>query len=70
MRPGNHIVCTIFTGVLHVWHWPLDRGPVCPDQHCISNSAFPEATGWPQNMQDSTMTSEDAGMLRHAKLVL
>ena len=50
--------------------WPLDRGPVCPDQHCISNSAFPEATGWPQNMQDSTGTSGDAGMLRHVKLVL
>ena len=66
------IVCIKFTlpGVLHVWHWPLDRGPVCPDQHCISNSAFPEATGWPQNMQDSTGTSGDAGMLRHAKLVL
>ena len=60
-------VCTIYT-CAHVW--PLDRGPVCPDQHCISNSAFPEATGWPQNMQNSAGTSGDVGTFRHMKIVL
>ena len=38
---SNVCVCTVQLTVV-----PLDRRPVCPDQHYSSNSAFPEATGW------------------------